>query len=116
MPRKSTNSNIDGEKERIFIHRGRPRLTGSQPFWAGKEDYYTSIVMDRSQYADIVRTAAERHCTVKEMMYRLVEASAAFDKEVYEGLLRRVAVTGESVGAVLKGVLQKALKEEEKDV
>lgn len=100
----------DTETDKVYVRKGRPRLSDKESFWKGKTDYHTSIVMDRAQYEKIVKAANERQCTVKEMMYRLVEASIADDESLYGRLLEQAESTGKSIKKVLKETLKKGLE------
>lgn len=106
---QTRKKNNGAETDRIYVRKGRPRMMDKEPFWKGKTDYHTSIVMDRSQYEKIVSAANERRCTVKEMMYRLVEASVAADTDLYEMVLQAASLSGNDVGTFIKRALKKGI-------
>ena len=59
--------------EPVTARRGRPRKEDAG-LWAGKEDYYTSVVFDRSQYERVRELAYVRRWSVKETLWRLIES------------------------------------------
>lgn len=68
---------LRGEETRMrpaVSRRGRPRKEEEAGLWAGKEDYYTSVVFDRSQYERVRELAYARRWSVKETLWRLIES------------------------------------------